>query len=51
MILQPAAENPELFNLLERDKWDVVLLQETHHSSAEEGAAWTQEGPNGLRCI
>ncbi|EIE20041.1 hypothetical protein COCSUDRAFT_83557 [Coccomyxa subellipsoidea C-169] len=39
-----------LFNLLERDKWDVVLLQETHHSSAEEGAAWAQEGPNGLRC-
>ncbi len=39
-----------LFNLSERDKWDVVLLQETHHSSSEEGAAWAQEGPNGLRC-
>lgn len=39
-----------LFNLLERDKWDIILLQETHHSSAEEGAAWAQEGPSGLRC-
>lgn len=39
-----------LFNLLERDRWDIILLQETHHSSAEEGAAWAQEGPAGLRC-
>lgn len=38
-----------LFNLLERDKWDVVLLQETHHCSPEEGVAWGQTGPDGLR--
>ena len=39
-----------LFNLLERDRWDIILLQETHHSSTEEGTAWAQEGPAGLRC-
>nr|BAA25763.1 reverse transcriptase [Chlorella vulgaris] len=39
-----------LFNLLERDRWDIILLQETHHSSTEEGTAWAQEGPAGVRC-
>ena len=39
-----------LFNLLERDKWDVILRQETYYSSAEEGAVWAQEGPHGLCC-
>ena len=38
-----------LFNLLHRDTWDVVLLQETHHSNREEGEEWAQEGPHGLR--
>ena len=38
-----------LFNLLHRDTWDIVLLQETHHSSREEGEEWAQEGPHGLR--
>ncbi|CAL8467227.1 g6763 [Coccomyxa elongata] len=48
--LQDKDKRRWLFNLLERDKWDVILLQETHHRSPEEGAAWAQEGPNGLRC-
>ncbi len=38
-----------LFSLLHRDTWDVVLLQETHHASREEGEEWAQEGPHGLR--
>ena len=48
--LQDKDKRRWLFNLLERDKWDIILLQETHHRSPEEGAAWAQEGPNGLRC-
>ncbi|CAL8468448.1 g7988 [Coccomyxa elongata] len=48
--LQDKDKRRWLFNLLERDKWDVILTQETHHRSPEEGAAWAQEGPNGLRC-
>ena len=48
--LQDKVKRRWLFNLLERNKWDVILLQETHHRSPEEGAAWAQKGPNGLRC-
>ena len=47
--LRDPAKRRTLFNLLHRDQWDVVLLQETHHSSAAEGQAWAEEGPNGLR--
>ncbi|CAL8466115.1 g5651 [Coccomyxa elongata] len=51
-VSQPAGQRQgalALQPLLERDKWDVILLRETHHRSLEEGAAWAQEGPNGLR--
>ena len=37
-----------LFTLLQRDRWDVVLLQETHDADDAEGQAWAEEGPNGL---
>jgi endonuclease/exonuclease/phosphatase family metal-dependent hydrolase len=37
-----------LFNLLLRDQWDVILLQETHHSSRAEGEERAQEGSHGL---
>ena len=47
--LRSADKRRTLFNLLHRDRWDVVLLQETHHSDGTEGQAWTQEGPHGLR--
>ncbi|CAL8469286.1 g8833 [Coccomyxa elongata] len=41
--LQDKVKRRWLFNLLERDNWDVILLQETHHRSPEEGGAWAQE--------
>ena len=40
-----------LFNLLERDKWDVILLQETHHSFAEKGEHGRRRGPTGSAAI
>jgi exonuclease III len=36
-------------NMLHRDTWDVVFLQEAHHDSNEEKTEWTQEGHHGLR--
>ncbi|CAL8465446.1 g4982 [Coccomyxa elongata] len=42
--LQDKDKKRWLFNLLERDKWDVILLQETHHRSPEKGAAWAGGG-------
>ena len=47
--LRSADKRRTLFRLLHRDRWDVVLLQETHHTDEAEGQAWTQEGPDGLR--
>ena len=38
--LRDAAKRRTLFSLLHRDRWDVVLLQETHHSSQAEGEEW-----------
>jgi exonuclease III len=38
-----------LFNLLHRDTWDFVFLQDTHNGSSEEGTEWALEGPHGLR--
>ena len=46
--LRSADKRRTLFSLFQRDRWDVVLLQETHHADASEGEAWTQEGPHGL---
>ena len=47
--LRSADKRRTLFRLLHRNRWDVVLLQETHHTDEAEGQAWTQEGPDGLR--
>lgn len=47
--LRASDKRRTLFSLLHRDTWDVVLLQETHHASREEGEEWAQEGPHGLR--
>ncbi len=47
--LRDAAKRRTLFNLLHRDRWDVVLLQETHHVSQAEGKEWIGEGAGGLR--
>ena len=47
--LRSADKRRTLFSLLHRDRWDVVLLQETHHTDDTEAQAWTQEGPHGLR--
>ncbi len=47
--LRSADKRRTLFSLLHRDRWDVVLLQETHHTDDAEAQAWTQEGPHGLR--
>ena len=30
--LRSASKRRSLFTLLQRDRWDVVLLQETHHA-------------------
>lgn len=42
--LRSADKRRTLFSLLHRDRWDVVLLQETHHTDDAEAQAWTQEG-------
>jgi len=47
--LRSADKRRTLFRLLRRDRWDVALLKETHHTDEAEGQAWTQEGPHGLR--
>ena len=47
--LRSADKRRTLFSLLHRDRWDVVLLQETHHTDDAEAQAWTQEGPHALR--
>lgn len=47
--LRSTSKRRTLFSLLHRDSWDVVLLQETHHTDDAEAQAWTQEGPHGLR--
>ena len=46
--LRDAGKRRTLFNLLRRDRWDVVLLQETHHASQAEAEEWIGEGPGGL---
>ena len=46
--LRSASKRRNLFTLLRRDRWDVVLLQETHHTDEAEGQAWAEEGPHGL---
>ena len=46
--LRSASKRRSLFTLLRRDRWDVVLLQETHHTDEAEGQAWAEEGPHGL---
>ena len=46
--LRSASKRRSLFTLLRRDRWDVVLLQETHHTNEAEGQAWAEEGPHGL---
>ena len=46
--LRSADKRRSLFRLLRRDKWDIVLLQETHHTHEAEGQAWAEEGPNGM---
>ena len=38
------AKRLTLFASLIDGPWDVVLLQETHHESAEQGLRWTKEG-------
>ena len=45
--LRSADKRRTLFRLLHRDRWDVVLLQETHHTDETEGQSWTQEGQLG----
>ena len=45
--LRSASKRSSLFTLLRRDRWDVVLLQETHHTDEAEGQAWAEEGPHG----
>jgi exonuclease III len=47
--LRAANKRRFLFNLLHRDTWDDVFLQETHHGSSEEGTERAQGGPHGLR--
>ena len=46
--LRSADKRRSLFSLLRRDRWDIVLLQETHHTHEAEGQAWAEEGPNGM---
>ena len=38
------AKRLTLFASLIDGPWDVILLQETHHQSAEQGLQWTKEG-------
>lgn len=38
------AKRLTLFSSLLDGPWDVVVLQETHHSSTEQGLQWTREG-------
>lgn len=43
--LNNKAKRRRLFKLLmERKQFDIVLLQETHHTSALQGAQWAREG-------
>ena len=42
--LRDSSKRRALFLALLHGPWDVILLQETHHSSPEEAVAWAQEG-------
>ena len=46
--LRSASKRRSLFTFLQRDRWDVILLQKTHHADDAEGQAWAEEGPHGL---
>ena len=43
--LWSADKRRTLFSLLQRDRWDVVLLQETHHTDDNEGTGMDTGGP------
>ena len=45
--LRSADKRRSLFSLLRRDRWDIVLLQETHHTHETDGQAWAEE----LTCL
>lgn len=47
--LRIKAKGKTVFKLLHRDRWDVVLLQETHHSSQADSEKWVGERGGGLR--
>ena len=38
------AKRQQLFHALLTGRWDIVLLQETHHKDEEQGLQWTREG-------
>ena len=42
--LREPAKRRQLFHQLLEGPWDIAVLQETHHSSFEEGARWASEG-------
>ena len=38
------AKRLTLFSSLIDGAWDIIVLQETHHTSSEQGIQWTREG-------
>ena len=42
--LGSAAKRRTLFNMLMDGPWDVIVLQETHHTDREQGIRWAGEG-------
>ena len=42
--LRGGPKRAKLFGRLLAGRWDVVLLQETHHASSAEGLAWAERG-------
>ena len=49
--LQNASKRRTLFSCILQGRWDVVLLQETHHASEAEALAWLREGAGPARAV
>ena len=42
--LREAGKQRAVFDMLRAGRWDIVALQETHHTSSDEGKAWAASG-------
>ena len=42
--LHEPAKRRQLFAMLQQQAWDVVCLQETHHSCGDQAAGWCKAG-------